>query len=102
LREIRNKKGGPREIKYFRSISAGARSSNSDTKEHVFDMPIFLNHGSTSRPPGEYHLRHFFKEITDNLEYPYPPFDIFSIETSNIVIIIIIIFIITMVDVETD
>jgi hypothetical protein len=46
-------------------------------------MPIFLNHGSTSRPPGEYHLRHSFKEISDNLESPYPPFHIFSIETTN-------------------
>jgi hypothetical protein len=41
-------------------------------------MPISLNYGSTGRPPGEYHLRHSFKEITDNLESPYPPFDIFS------------------------
>jgi hypothetical protein len=80
---FRNKKRGPSKINYSWSISASARSSNSDTKEYVFDMPISLNYGSTGRPPGEYHLRHSFKEITENLESPYPPFDIFSIDTTN-------------------
>jgi hypothetical protein len=46
-------------------------------------MPFPLNYGSTGRPPGEYHLRHSFKEITDNLEFPPPPFDIFFIELNN-------------------
>jgi hypothetical protein len=58
-------------------------SSNSDTKEHVFDMPISLNYGSTGRSPGKFHLHHSFKEITDNLEFPSPPIDIFFIETTN-------------------
>jgi hypothetical protein len=50
-------------------------------------MPDFLNYGSTGRPPGEYlrqyHLRHSLKMITDILESPYPPFDIFSIDNNN-------------------
>jgi hypothetical protein len=43
-------------------------------------MPVSLNYGSTGRPPGKFHLRHSFKEITDNLEFPSPPFDILFIE----------------------
>jgi hypothetical protein len=50
-------------------------------------MPNFLNYGSTGRPPGKYlrqhHLRHSLKIITENLESPYPPFDIFFIDTTN-------------------
>ena len=80
---IRKEKQGTSKINYFRSISASARSPNSDTKEHVFDMPISTNYGSTGRPPGKFHLRHSFKEITDNLEFPAPPFDIFFIEITN-------------------
>jgi hypothetical protein len=57
-------------------------------KEQGFDMPNSLNYGSTGRPPGEYlrqhHLRHSLKKITDNLESPYPPFDIFFIENQTI------------------
>jgi hypothetical protein len=80
---LRNKKGVPRKINYSRSISASARSSNSDTKDQVFDMPISLNYGSTGRPPGEYHLRHSLKKVTNILECLQPPFDIFFIEITN-------------------
>jgi hypothetical protein len=73
-------------ISYSR-VDAGTpclRSPNSDTKEQVLDMPISLNYGSAGRPPGKFHLRrHSSKEITDNLEFSSPPFDIFFIETTS-------------------
>jgi hypothetical protein len=46
-------------------------------------MPIPTNYGSTGRPPGKLHIRHSPKKITENLESPSPPFDIFSIEKIN-------------------
>jgi hypothetical protein len=46
-------------------------------------MPSFLKYGSTGRPPGKFHIRHSPKKITENLESPSPPFDIFSIEKIN-------------------
>jgi hypothetical protein len=52
-------------------------------QEHVFDKPIPLNYGSIGRPPGEYHLRHSLEEFANILESPYPPFDVFFIETTN-------------------
>jgi hypothetical protein len=73
----------PREITYSQSISASARSSNSDTKEQVFDMPISTNYGSTGRPPGKY-LRHSLKKMISNIsEFSQPPFHICSIGTTN-------------------
>ena len=80
---LRNKKRVPQQINHFRSISASARSPNSDTKEHVFDRPIFTNYGSTDRPPGEFHLRHSLKEITNISELPPPLFYIFFFEITN-------------------
>jgi hypothetical protein len=52
-------------------------------KEHGFDMPSFLKYGSTGRPPGKFHLRHSLKDLTYNLEFSYPPLDIFFIEITN-------------------
>jgi hypothetical protein len=52
-------------------------------KEQDFDTPIYLNYGSTGRPPGKSHLRHSPKEFTNILEFPYHPFDIFFIEITN-------------------
>jgi hypothetical protein len=46
-------------------------------------MPISTNYGSTGRPPGEYHLRHSSKKLTNNLEFLQPPFDIYFIEITN-------------------
>jgi hypothetical protein len=80
---FRNKKGGQREISYFDRFLLARAPQILTQKEQVFDMPIPTNYGSTGRPPGEYRLRHSFKEITDNLESPYPPFDIFFIKTTN-------------------
>jgi hypothetical protein len=79
---LRQEKWGPPKIKSFDQFLQ-ARVSN--LKEHVFDMPISLNYGSTGRPPGKFHLRHSLKEIVCFSEFPYPPFDIFFIEsTSNV------------------
>jgi hypothetical protein len=47
-------------------------------------MPISTNYGSTGRPPGEYHLRHYLKELTSILEFLHPPFDIIYNRNNNI------------------
>ena len=46
-------------------------------------MPFPGKYRSTGRPPGKFHIRHSLKEITENLESPSPPFDIFSIDFNN-------------------
>ena len=46
-------------------------------------MPNSTNYGPTGRPPGEFHIRHSFKEISDILEFPFTPFDIFFTEFAN-------------------
>jgi hypothetical protein len=46
-------------------------------------MPFPDKYRSTGRPPGKFHIRHSPKNITENLESPSPPFDIFSIDLNN-------------------
>jgi hypothetical protein len=84
---FRNEKRGPPQCNCLDRFLQAHSPQILTPKEHVFDMPISTNYGSTGRPPGEYHLRralrHSLKEFMDNLESPYPPFDIFSINTTN-------------------
>jgi hypothetical protein len=84
----KQKKGGQGKLTNFDQFLQACVPQILTPKEQCFDMPNFLNYGSTGRPPGEYlrqhHLRHSLKIITDNLESPYPPpFDIFFIKTTN-------------------
>jgi hypothetical protein len=77
---FRKEKQGPSEIKCFDRFLQARAPHILTPKEHVFDMPISTNYSPTGRPPGEFHLRHSFKEITDILEFPSPPFNIFFTE----------------------
>jgi hypothetical protein len=84
---LRKEKWGPQKTNHsdrFLQVRVQARAHQYLTpKEQFFDMPSFLKYGSTGRPPGKFHIRHSPKKITENLESPSPPFDIFSIEKIN-------------------
>jgi hypothetical protein len=85
LDSFRKEKQGPPKIKSSDQFLQARASKFLTPKEQDFDMPIPAKYGSTGRPPGKYHLRHSPKEFNCFSELPYPPFDIFFIEsTSNV------------------
>jgi hypothetical protein len=81
---FRNEKRGPPQFNCLNRFLQARSPQILTPKEHVFHMPISLNYGSTSRPPGKY-LRHSSKKFfTIFLEFLQPPFQhIFSNETTN-------------------